>query len=189
MKRIAGVAAVFYRDGDQGTEYELWSDAESRAVERILPSAFDSIDGMDVRALFNHDPNHVLGRTSSGSLTLRVTDEGLYYETEPRDRASYTDVVDMLQTGDVDGSSFSFRATDVRWTTDGDTEVREIRGVELYDVGPVTFPAYQAADSRVRSEARTERDVWRGISKQRGDEQERAATLRELKLSEHKSAT
>ena len=79
---------MFYRDGDPGTEYELWSDAESRAVERILPSAFDSIDGMDVRALFNHDANHVLGRTSSGSLTLRVTDEGLYYETEPRDRAS-----------------------------------------------------------------------------------------------------
>ena len=76
---IAGYGAVFY-DGTPETEYKLWDDM----VERIMPGAFDRAisEKHDVRGLFNHDPNHVLGRTKSGTMKLSVDSKGLADEIE-----------------------------------------------------------------------------------------------------------
>lgn len=154
--RLAGYAAVFYRQDDPGTEYWLWSDM----VERIMPGAFDrAIKSDDVRALFNHDPNLVLGRSKASTLTLSTDETGLSYEIDPGDTQIGRDVVSHVRRGDVTGSSFSFVPTKITWSeetrnTNGQESkiwIRQIDEVTLYDVGPVTFPAYEASSSTVRN--------------------------------------
>ena len=159
---ITGYAAVFYRAEDAGTEFELYSDL----AERIMPGAFDRALGErdDVRALFNHDANHLLGRSSSGTLSLSVDERGLRYEIQvDPDDADHASVLRKIDRGDLDGSSFAFKVTDQRFNDDA--TVREIRGVELFDVGPVTFPAYESTTAAARSgdcdDALKARDQWR----------------------------
>ena len=147
--RIVGYAARFY-NGDSGTEYEL----APGIVERIMPGAFDAALKRqdDVRALFNHDPNLLLGRTKSGTLELEQTTRGLRYRIKPNDETSVTkDVRSHISRGDVTGSSFAFTIDEEGWRKEGDVEVREIRNLRLYDVSPVTYPAYEATSVGVRA--------------------------------------
>ena len=156
---ITGYAAVFYRDGDASTEYEMWP-ADSwggRIVERIMPTAFaKSAREDDVRGLFNHDSHAVLGRTGAGTLRLSVDSVGLRYEIDPPDTQLARDLIQSLRRGDITGSSFAFmpRQTEFRDTIqDGKVveTVVERHDVQLFDVGPVTFPAYAGATSGVRA--------------------------------------
>lgn len=157
---IVGYAAVFYKEGDPGTEFRLWSDM----VERIMPGAFDAaLREDDVRALFNHERNNLLGRRkpgdSSATLRLSVDDVGLLYEIDPPDTQVARDLLTSLERGDVDGSSFQFdvytnygaKRGDITWRETNGVTIREIRSLELLDVGPVVFPAYASTSSGVRS--------------------------------------
>lgn len=167
---INGYAAVYY-DGTRGTEYQLWEDV----YERIAPGAFDdAIRNDDVRALFNHDPNHILGRTPN-TLHLSSDDVGLAYEIEPANTTVAHDVMEHLRRGDVSGSSFQFIATSEEWALEEregrEVEVRTITGVKLYDVGPVIFPAYEGTTSGLRaagdkSEARRSYRAWKAQQRQ-----------------------
>lgn len=144
-KTITGYGAVFYKEGDSGTEYQLWDDM----VERIMPGAFDrALREDDVRSLFNHDPNLILGRNKASTLRLSIDAVGLKYEVDPP--AARGDVVEALQRGDVDGSSFMFEITEVVWREIDKLYVREILGVKLWEVGPVVFPAYESSTSGLR---------------------------------------
>lgn len=154
---IAGVGAVVY-DGTANTEYELWDYSFERAVERIMPGAFAKAIQRpdDVRGLFNHDSNQVLGRTKSGTMTLSADNTGLKYEITPGDTSVAKDVMAHLARGDVSGSSIAFVVDEERWTETKDESgkwqaLREILSVTLYDVGPVTFPAYEATSAGVRA--------------------------------------
>jgi len=144
--RIVGYAAVYY-DGTERTQYELWDGA----VERIMPGAFDAALATDVRGLFNHDPNLILGRTSAGTMGLTADSRGLRYSIDAPDSPNGENVRAAVERGDVTGSSFSFIVNDVRWLKEESLQVREILGVELFDVGPVTFPAYSATTAGVRA--------------------------------------
>lgn len=168
---ISGYGAVAY-DGTPDTEYELWDYAGDRAVERIMPGAFnDAISRPDdVRGLFNHEPDNLLGRTTSGTMNLSIDSRGLKYEIKPGKTTIATDVQEHLKRGDVTGSSFAFTVDEERWTetTSGDTSlaVREILKVTLYDVGPVTYPAYDATSAGMRkagdvAEAKESREAHR----------------------------
>lgn len=181
---ITGYAAVYHRSGDPSTEYELWQGAR----ERIMPGAFDeAVKADDVRALFNHDPSMVLGRNKAGTLRLSVDNVGLRYEVTPANTSVYKDVVEFLKRGDVDGSSFQFRTIEDNWKREGGMEIRELRKVQLFDVGPVSFPAYEGASSGVRSaedaaDAKRSREEW-----QASLQAEREACdkrLREIRLKE-----
>ena len=122
--------------------------------EEILPGAFDRIlskRGKDVVALFNHDSNIVLGRSSSGTLELSSDEKGLRYVVTPP--VSRADVLELIQRRDVRGSSFSFTVDKsgegFRPGEDGKA-VRQIREVSgLYDVGPVLVPAYPSTSAAV----------------------------------------
>ncbi len=145
---ITGYAAVFYRAGDAGTEYEMWPGL----VERIMPTAFDkAIASNDVRALFNHDPAVVLGRSSAGTLRLSVDERGLRYEIDPPDTTAARDLIQSIRRGDISGSSFAFMPVATTHRDDGPTKYIERTEVELFDVGPVTFPAYSGASTGVRA--------------------------------------
>lgn len=147
---IQGYAAIHY-DGTPETEFELWPGA----LERILPGTFErAARDDDVRALFNHEPGAILGRTRAGTLRLSVDSRGLRYEIRPPDTQLSRDLLQWLERGEVTGSSFSFQVLEAAWreeTREGKTvDVREIRDVKLFDVGPVTFPAYEATTAGIR---------------------------------------
>jgi len=156
MPAVDGYAAVFWQDGQTETQYMLYEDL----AERILPGAFDrALVEDDVRALVNHNANLVLGRTSAGTLKLSIDTTGLRYAIEPPDTQAARDVTASIRRGDVSGSSFSFIPTDVSWREQEGLVIREIRAVQLFDVGPVTFPAYEATTAGLRSRSRHRDDL------------------------------
>jgi HK97 family phage prohead protease len=122
-------------------------------VEQVAPGAFTkTIQEQDIRALFNHDENQVLGRLAPGTLRLEEDGTGLAYEIDLPDTSAGRDVAKLLERQDVSGSSFGFRTIDDEW---GETEtgfpLRTLKQVSLRDVGPVTFPAYTDSTSALRS--------------------------------------
>lgn len=130
-----------------------------RFVETINARALDGCDMSDVIGVFNHDPDQLLGRTRNNTLTLtRTADGGLDYRI-PYDPADpdHQRVMRKIERGDVDGSSFMFRAKKDDWTEEQDAAggslyVREVLEIEtLYDVCPVTTPAYPDATAAKRS--------------------------------------
>lgn len=153
---IVGMASVFYNSDDKGTEYQLWADDDMRCVERILPTAFDRIlrDKPDVLALFNHEADNLLGRTAAGTLKLDKTPAGLRYRIEcnPQD-ADHQRVLQKIQRKDLTGSSFSFMPTRDGQTfiRTGGLCVREIHDCDIYDVGPVSSPAYASTTTGMRA--------------------------------------
>ena len=157
--------------------------------ERIAPGAFaEVIKGDDVRALFNHDPNKVLGRTKSGTLRMFEDEVGLRYEVTPPDTQDARDLIALLERGDVSGSSFSFLVADDgdEWDDEGDLPMRTIRRFSaLYDVGPATFPAYPTTSAGARSaeDVRARFDEARKRNeKNKSEASDRKARLMQLRL-------
>jgi HK97 family phage prohead protease len=150
--RIAGHAAVF----------DKFSQDLGGFVERIARGAFKkTIREADVRALFNHDPNFVLGRYLPGRAdnTLRISEDanGLHYEVTLGNQSYARDLYESIQRGDVTQSSFAFRTIDDSWSrTDEGYPMRTLTQVSLHngDVSPVTYPAYEQTDIAVRAMAR-----------------------------------
>lgn len=115
-------------------------------TEIIEAGAFDeAIATSDIRALFNHNPDFVLGRNLSGTLELEVRDDGLHYKV-PKMPKTRADVFESIERGDVTGNSFAFTVAeggDRYETREGGKRVRVITKFrELFDVGPVVYPAY-----------------------------------------------
>lgn len=120
--------------------------------ETIKPGAFaKTIRESDVRALWNHDENFVLGRTKSGTLRLREDDTGLAVEIDPPDAQWARDFMESIRRGDVDQMSFGFNTIIDRWFEEGGEMRRELIEVRLFDTSPVTFPAYPATDVGIRA--------------------------------------
>jgi len=121
--------------------------------EQIAPGAFKKTigDNPDVRALVNHDPNYVLGRTRAGTLRLAEDNTGLAIEIDSPPTTWARDLEVSMRRGDVDQMSFGFRAIRDSWTEDAAGPVRTLREVALVDVSVVTFPAYTSTAAAVRA--------------------------------------
>jgi len=122
--------------------------------EEIQPGAFaKTIKEGDARCLWNHDMNFVMGRVKSGTLRLSEDDKGLLIENDPPQTTLINDMVlEPIRRKDVDQMSFSFDAVRTEWTDqENDLPIRRLLEVKLYDVAPVTFPAYPDTDVAVRS--------------------------------------
>lgn len=126
--------------------------------ETIALGAFDDVLNDDVRCLFNHSPNYVLARSINGEGTLKLEsdDTGLKYSYVTPNRSFANDLADAIASGDVSQSSFAFEVSEEKWTI-GDPEKgvldkREIvKFKKLYDVSPVTYPAYEDTEVAQRS--------------------------------------
>jgi HK97 family phage prohead protease len=141
-RTISGHAAVFNRNSEP-----MWG-----FVERVAPGAFsESIGTDDVRALFNHDPNIVLGRNTAKTLRLSEDATGLAVEIDPPDTQAARDLLVSMERGDVTQMSFGFSVITDDWATVDEQTMRTLRKVRLYDVSPVTFAAYPDTDVSVRS--------------------------------------
>jgi uncharacterized protein len=142
--------------------------------ERILPGAFDGVLQDDVRALFNHDPNIVLGRTKSGTLKIGIDERGLTYEVDLPNTQQARDLWESVKRGDISQSSFAFSVEKDEWRHEKGEEIREVQKVaKLMDVSPVAFPAYTEADVDVRSV-----DEWKGRVMPDPKEQEASEELK-----------
>lgn len=139
--KLRGYAAVFDSDSvDMGF------------VERIAPGAFKRTlkEGANVRMLWNHDSSLVLASRDRSTITLREDAKGLYFEAEPN--PELRQYVSQVERGDVHQMSFGFRVVrDEIDQQDTDTPVRTLLDVDLFEVSPVTFPAYQATSVALRS--------------------------------------
>jgi hypothetical protein len=144
---IKGYASVFNVVYDVGWFKEV-----------VAPGAFKRTlaEGAAVRCFFNHDDNFILGRTPK---TLSVSEDniGLAYDCQPAANERSQFVVDAIERGDVDGSSFGFVARKDEWADEFDDKgnfvsaTRKILDADLYDVSPVVSPASTATSSSVRS--------------------------------------
>lgn len=139
----------------------------------------------DVRCLFNHDSNWVLGRTASGTLSLVEDPIGVYIDCKAPVTQTIRDmVITPIERGDVSGMSFAFTCPSggdmvttqmsdgtvvfqtnsqrITLREDGDKtiEEREILDCDLFDVSPVTYPAYDSTDVAIRSRLGVSLDVF-----------------------------
>jgi len=124
--------------------------------EQIAPGAFASaIDGSDdVRALFNHDSNFILGRNRAKTLRLKEDSRGLAIEIDAPDTQTIRDLVlSPIERGDVSQMSFGFsvRPNGQDWAKDDEGRViRTLKSLRTFDVSPVVFPAYPQTDVGLR---------------------------------------
>ena len=143
--RIVGHASVFNREADIGGWF----------IESVAPGAFRrAIVEDDVRALFNHDANIVLGRNRAmPRATLRLAEDevGLAIDIDPPETQWARDLMVSIERGDVSQMSIGFRAVKQEWDESGDILKRKLLEVELFDVSPVTFPAFPQTDVGLRS--------------------------------------
>ena len=142
--------------------YALKWDARSSNLggfrERVAEGATtDSITRDDIRALFNHDPNLILGRNRSGTLRLSEDSTGLHYAVDMPDTTYARDLATAMERGDVTQSSFGFKTSGPEgdsWAEDEDGfPLRTLQKVALFDVSPVTYPAYTDSTSGVGTRA------------------------------------
>lgn len=121
--------------------------------ERIAPGAFaKSIQSGDVRALWNHDANIVLGRNKAGTLRLSEDSAGLAFELDAPDTQLVRDMVMApIARGDVNQCSFGFYTIADKWAKLDGEWVRTLLECDVFDVSPCTYPAYQQTDVAVRS--------------------------------------
>lgn len=143
---IRGLAAV----------YDSLSENLGGFREIIEPGAFDESDLSDVRALFNHDSNFVLGRTISKTLRLQRSQKGLRFSVDvPNTRTIMDMVVEPIKRGDVSQASFGFfvgRGNESWDENDEGVIIRTLHKISrVFDVSPVTFAAYADTSVAVRS--------------------------------------
>ena len=146
---IEGYAAVFNRLSNDLGGFR----------ERISPGAFTRTiaEGADVRALVDHNSSMIVGRTKAGTLTLTEDDTGLRVRIKPPDTTVGRDLVASIRRGDISQMSFSFvvaPAGDEWRLDDRGRTIRTLTDADLFDVSPVTFPAYSdttVAVGRMRS--------------------------------------
>jgi HK97 family phage prohead protease len=155
---------VEIRSDDAGREWIVGYAAKFNArsqdlggfVEQIDPRFFDGVLNDDTKGLINHDPNLILGRSKAGTLKLLVDEFGLRYEINPPDTTYARDLLISMKRGDINQSSFAF-AVDYEnngdsWEYDeeNDLYIRTLlKAKRLYDVSPVTYPAYEQTESIV----------------------------------------
>ena len=147
-KEIGGIAAVINSVTDLGYFEEV---IERDAFDYALSKEYD------IRCLFNHEAELILGRTLSGTCNVFVNGDGnLEYTWVPDyENPTHMSVVRSIMRGDITQSSFAFTIKEQKWsdsTKYGTMGKRTITVIEdLYDVSPVTYPAYADTEADARS--------------------------------------
>lgn len=148
---IVGYAAVFNQ----------LSEDLGRFREKIAYGAFSESITKDVRALWSHDQNVVLGRTKNGTLRLREDNVGLSFELDLPNTTAGKDALTSIRRKDVSGMSFGFFVQEDSWARGkgADPHIRTLLKVDLFEVSPVAFPAYPQTDVSTRGMAEVLKEI------------------------------
>ena len=182
-------AEIRVKRGDNGAKTIIGYAAKFDSLSQDLGGFVEKIDkkafkrclerGCDVRGLKNHDPAMLLGRMKSGTLRIETDGEGLRYEIDVPETQTGRDTVTEIERGDMDGSSFSFTTEDEdgdEWDDTTSPPTRTLRNIrDLFDVGPVTYPAYLDTEVNTRSLDRFRESKFRG-------EHEKLLSLQRVRL-------
>ncbi|WP_071064488.1 HK97 family phage prohead protease [Andreesenia angusta] len=150
-RSLTGYAAKFNEESVPLRDW--WGDS---FVEVISPGAFrTSLENNTVKALFNHNTDFVLGSTRSGTLKLEEDGIGLRFELDLPNTQVANDLYEGVKRGDIDGVSFGFKVKDDKWAEtklgDGWKTIRTLREIELIEISPTPFPAYEQTEVDCRS--------------------------------------
>lgn len=172
LLRFGGYAAVF------NTLTDIYDFRE-----QIAPGAFTgSLQSDDIRCLFNHDANHVLGRNRSGTLRLSEDERGLFFEVDAPGAQWARDLHISVQRGDVNQCSFAFECIRDQWRTVNGVEERTLLEVKLLDVSIVTYPAYPSTLAVARS-AQEVLDTHLGVKRAEAERIKAKADYNRARLS------
>jgi HK97 family phage prohead protease len=142
-----------------GFVYNSWSVDLGGFKERIAPGAADDVlaSNPDIRGLVNHNPDLILGRTVAGTMVVTSDTHGGAYVIDAPATSYAADLRVSLDRRDINQSSFAFRVErgGATWEDDPEDEYGLLRTITkfsgLYDMSPVTYPAYEATSSGVAS--------------------------------------
>ncbi|MFS8540646.1 MAG: HK97 family phage prohead protease [Tissierellales bacterium] len=153
-KGLTGYAAKFNEESKPLKDW--WGD---EFVEIIAPGAFsDSLKNNTIKALYNHNPDYVLGSTKSGTLRLEEDEIGLRFDLDLPNTQIANDLYESVKRGDIDGVSFGFRVKKDKWTEvktdDGWKTIRTLLEIDLIEISPTPFPAYEQTEVDCRSLAK-----------------------------------
>lgn len=170
MPTIRGHAAVF-----NILSAEMYGFREVIAAGAFATAIVED----DVRALWNHNPDMPIGRNrAKPTPTLRMAEDaiGLGVEIDLPENDWGRNAHVSIARGDVSQMSFAFKVVDQEWRTEGEIDIRTIKKVRLFDVSPVTYPAYPETDVALRALAdlaaegkrhRQDPEAWRVEHEQR----------------------
>ena len=152
---ITGYAAVF----NSKTTIGDWF------TEIIEPGAFarSLSENGDIRALFNHNWDNVLGRTKSGTLRLEEDNRGLKFEIELPNTSVARDLAESMSRGDINQCSFGFWITEETWDYSIEPASRTIHEVELYEISVVSIPAYDDTEASLVRSKEIDKEVEKRI--------------------------
>lgn len=150
-KTITGYAAKY--NAESKTLRDWWGD---EFVEVIADGAFDeTLRSNTIKALYNHNTDHVIGSTKSGTLRLESDDVGLRFEIDLPNTQVGNDLYESVKRGDIDGNSFGFRVNKDKWSDfekDGKKIMkRTLLEIDLFEISPTAFPAYEDTEVDCRS--------------------------------------
>lgn len=162
-------------------ETELWEGS----YEILTKGAFNETLGNDIRALWNHNTQYVLGRNRSGSLELKADDKGLFATIRLPDTQYAEDLYELIKRGDVDQCSFGFNILDedLEELANGGYRWR-INRVDLHEVSVVTFPAYENTSVQARA-AQLEKIKERKLQEKRSALQKRMEAITNVKATKN----
>ena len=163
------------------------------ATESVDPHAFDDALTDDIRALIDHDTRLVLGRTTAGTLTLRVDENGLFGSILiNEDDQDAMNLYARIQRGDVSQCSFGFDILDESTEESRDENGKytvhwTIKKVKLYEVSAVTFPAYEQTSINARCQQTLE-SAKAALESAREEERKACEAAELRKVEENKRA-
>lgn len=143
-RQIGGYAAVF----------NSVTKIHPMLNEKVAPGAFgETVKNDDIRALWSHNPDFVLGRNKNNTLKLWEDDVGLAFSLELPDTQIGRDTFTLIKRGDITGMSFGFSIEADKWERGGQNQphTRTIEKVRLFEISPVAFPAYDQTSVNVRA--------------------------------------
>lgn len=125
----------------------------TRFKEKFQKGAFvESLEKDDQRALWNHNRDIVLGRTSNSTLRLEEDDTGLRFEVDLPETSWGNDIYASVKRGDVSGVSFGFKMVGEEWDDNDESAVtRTVTKAKLYEISPTAFPAYEQTEVQARN--------------------------------------
>lgn len=149
--KISGYAAVFNSKTTIGDWFE----------EIIMPGAFarSLSENGDIRALFNHNWDNVLGRTKSGTLRIFEDERGLKFEIDLPNTSVARDLVESMSRGDINQCSFSFDPIGEDWDYSSEVARRTLTDVDLYEISVVSIPAYDDTEAALVRSKEIDKEV------------------------------
>ena len=144
-RRVSGMAVSYGKPSR-----ELW-EFGTRFVETIEPGSLRTDTDGDVMLLYGHDPNRLLARTSSGTLTLTDKADGLHFSAELPHTRDADDVLELVKRGDLNGCSFAFRCDGDEWESETQPPTRTVTSAVISEISLVSSPAYPSTTVQARS--------------------------------------